>query len=300
MSDEMGAVGPAERRERLIALAAERRRTGALSLEEHVSLVHRARAASTAADLTALEAQVPPPGAVGAPERRWILAALGGAEQRGRWLAPRSLRVVSVLGGAELDLGRACVVGDEVSITCVALLGGLTVLAPPGIPVELSGASLLGGRSDERRRAEAVPGAPVVRLRVVAVLGGASVEEPGVAGVGLEAAESGLILRLGRLRGLRLRARRIVVPYEAIRAVRRGAAGDAPGTPFTALQGDRLALFRDPDRALTLEVAGVRAGGRELSEIAVEVDDPELWLARLTELLPGAAVAAPAGATENP
>ena len=37
------------------------------------------------------------------PERRWAVAVMGGVERRGSWRVPHRLKVVCVMGGAELD-----------------------------------------------------------------------------------------------------------------------------------------------------------------------------------------------------
>jgi hypothetical protein len=71
------------------------------------------------------------------------------------------------LGGAELDLRNAIVDGDEVSVTCVCLLGGVRLIVPEGVPVSFSGLSVLGGRSDERAPVPPLPGAPQPRGTLV-------------------------------------------------------------------------------------------------------------------------------------
>jgi hypothetical protein len=54
-----------------------------------------------------------------AGSRRWLVTFLGGYRQRGRWRLGRSLRLISVLGRAELDLSQAIVDEDEVSLACL-------------------------------------------------------------------------------------------------------------------------------------------------------------------------------------
>lgn len=111
--------------------------------------------------------------------RSWIVAIFGGSDQHGRWRLSRRLRVVSVFGGAHLDLGSAQPEAPECTITILALLGGVEIVAPVGIPIALSGFSLLGGRSDQRATdGPRLAGSPIVRVRAVAILGGVKISEP--------------------------------------------------------------------------------------------------------------------------
>jgi hypothetical protein len=108
---------------------------------------------------------------------RWLVGVLGGTEQKGRWRLGSRLRIVAVLGGVSLDLGQAQPEAPESLVTVLAVLGGVEITAPPGVPVELTGFSLLGGKSDERPRGASLPGCPVVRLRVFSLFGGVKVKE---------------------------------------------------------------------------------------------------------------------------
>jgi hypothetical protein len=113
----------------------------------------------------------------GARRRRWVVGILGGTDQKGRWRLERRMWVVCVLGGAKLDLGQAEPEAPETLITELALFGGADLTAPPGVPVELTGFSLLGGKTDERPRGPALPGCPLVRVRAFCALGGVKVSE---------------------------------------------------------------------------------------------------------------------------
>lgn len=117
----------------------------------------------------------PPP--AHAPHRGWLVGIFGGSAQRGRWRLARRLRIVAVFGGASLDLGSAEPEAPESLITVFAFMGGVEIVAPAGIPIQLSGVSLLGGKSDERTEAPPMPGAPLIRVRVFALLGGVKITD---------------------------------------------------------------------------------------------------------------------------
>jgi hypothetical protein len=107
---------------------------------------------------------------------RWVVGVLGGMDQKGRWRLGSRLRIVALLGGVTLDLGQAEPEAAESLITVVAIFGGVEITAPPGVPVELTGFSLFGGKSDERPSGPRLSGCPVVRVRTFCVFGGVKVK----------------------------------------------------------------------------------------------------------------------------
>lgn len=127
-----------------------------------------------------------PPGAVSPPVRsaaRWVVAVMGGAERRGRWRPDEETNAVAVMGGIDLDLREAVLEGPEVVINAVAIMGGIDVVVPEGVPVELTGFALMGAKDAKVADVAPIPGAPLVRVRAFALMGGVSVrskrpEEP--------------------------------------------------------------------------------------------------------------------------
>jgi hypothetical protein len=108
---------------------------------------------------------------------RWMVAILGATEERGRWRLSSRLRVIALVGRVKLDLGSAQPEASESVITVYAFMGRVDLIAPPGIPVELSGISLLGGKSDKRPIGPPLPSAPVIHVRVFAAMGGVGVKQ---------------------------------------------------------------------------------------------------------------------------
>ena len=137
--------------------------------------VHRA---ADAGEVAAALADVREPGAGLAGESRsWLVGILSGTEQRGRWRLAARLRIVALLGGVKLDLGAAEVQAPVSTITVLAILGGAEISAPAGVSVQLSGASLFGGRGDERSPGPPLPGSPLIRVRSFALFGGVKVTQ---------------------------------------------------------------------------------------------------------------------------
>lgn len=154
-----------------------------LTLEEYVQQASAIEEAGSQLELEEIARELPERSAEGVTRRtRWLVAIFGGTEQRGRWSLSSRLRIVALFGGAKLDLGAAEPEAAESLITVVAALGGAELMAPPGLPVQLSGVSLLGGKSDERSSAPALRGAPLIRVRAFTLLGGVKVSEREPAG----------------------------------------------------------------------------------------------------------------------
>jgi hypothetical protein len=161
---------------------------GRLTLEEFSQRMDRATTAKTRAELDRLVTDLPTDiGAASSavaersPGRpSWHISPIGGLSVSGPWRMERSVIVVSLIGGADLDLSQAQLAAPEVTLTKVSLLGGVSIRVPPGIRVEASGFSLIGGTSVEAGP-EPGPGAPTVRIRAFSLLGGTRIYRVGSA-----------------------------------------------------------------------------------------------------------------------
>jgi hypothetical protein len=74
------------------------------------------------------------------------VSPIGGIRHRGRWRVPRHMVAIGVLGGVDVDFGEAELAASEVMITKVSVIGAVSVRVPPGMRVEVSNLSILGGR----------------------------------------------------------------------------------------------------------------------------------------------------------
>jgi hypothetical protein len=156
---------------------------GRLTVEELATRIDAAYAATTLSELEPLTADLPavaPASSVtvepGAQGTSLILGILGGGDRRGRWRVAERVKVINVLGGADLDLREATLAGPEVHITVISLLGGSDIVVPEGVHVELSSFAFLGGDELKLDGPEPPPGAPVVHVRTVSILGGTDVK----------------------------------------------------------------------------------------------------------------------------
>ena len=175
-------------RDRAASVLNEALAEGRLTPEEHSERLDSIYAAKTQADLVPpLEdlpavadskspARVAESAAATRPGGR-IVAVFGGASRKGAWRVPPTVEVVTVFGGADIDLRDAILPGPEITVRAVSIFGGLSITVPPEMRVVDSGVAIFGGRDVSGDITEsAAPDAPVLRLHGACVFGGVSVK----------------------------------------------------------------------------------------------------------------------------
>lgn len=104
------------------------------------------------------------------------VAVMSGFQRKGRWTVPRRFTCFAFWGGGELDLREADFAGREVEINCIAIMGGMNVVVPPGVEVEVRGFGIMGGFDQREAGVPGDPGAPRVIVTGFAFWGGVGVE----------------------------------------------------------------------------------------------------------------------------
>ncbi|MEU6390668.1 DUF1707 domain-containing protein [Streptomyces sp. NPDC046939] len=124
-----------------------------------------------------------PEGAVDWPARiggeatsTWGVGILSGFQRKGRWTAPRRFTCFAFWGGGEIDLREANFEAGEVVVNCVAIMGGVNVVVPPGVEVVVRGIGIMGGFDHGQEGVPGDPGAPRVVLTGFAFWGGVGVD----------------------------------------------------------------------------------------------------------------------------
>jgi hypothetical protein len=159
-----------------------------LSLDEFGDRMRLLLAARTRGELDAAVADLP--AVRGAPDAtaarpRGQPARTGGsaigimsrAETRGRWRPGDSTTALAVMGDAVIDLQGVEFDRDVLVINAVAVMGDVEIVVPEGVAVDLRGLSVLGSRTVEID-GDVAPGAPVVQVDGVAVMGDVTVRRP--------------------------------------------------------------------------------------------------------------------------
>jgi hypothetical protein len=114
----------------------------------------------------------------GTSKHRLSLAILSGARRKGTWVVPPVYTAVSFLGGVEIDLRDARFSDREVLIRAFAFLGGVEIVVPEDIEVEVSGIGIMGG-FDHKESKPGPPGSPRLHVTGFAFLGGVNVKRKG-------------------------------------------------------------------------------------------------------------------------
>jgi hypothetical protein len=147
----------------------------ALDLDDFSLLVEDAWRADTWSELHAIAARAPLPPPPD-PSRESVVALGWPARRAGGWRPSAVVTASAFLGNAVLDLTEAEWDGRPVCIVASAVLGGVEVVVPHDVRVELSGWSFLGGvRVVGRRPQSQVGGHPLVSVRAQALAGSVTV-----------------------------------------------------------------------------------------------------------------------------
>ena len=185
-------------RERVIARLSEGFAHDELELEEFERRLGLAHRSDSLAELEGLTRElsrpttelvpVTPavPGSVRAEQT--LAAVLGGTNRMGHWTPPRRLRVIAIMGGAELDFREAALSPGVTEVVITAIMGGVSIIVPPQLAVEMDGLAIMGGFAhSERAPAQHDPERPVLRVSGVALMGGVDIKTRLVGESGREA-----------------------------------------------------------------------------------------------------------------
>lgn len=100
----------------------------------------------------------------------------GGFGRKGTWTVGRSFTAAVLQAGGEIDLREASFEDREIVIRCFAVMGGIQVVVPPELQVDVTGFGFMGGFVQSGSvEAEVAPGSPRVRITGFALMGGVDV-----------------------------------------------------------------------------------------------------------------------------
>jgi hypothetical protein len=111
--------------------------------------------------------------------REWAFTVgiMGGMSRQGYWVPAAHNVAIGVMGGCSLDFREAAFPPGETELHVLAFWGGIEIIVPPWLRVEVSGIGLMGGFDHAQNAAPpADPNAPVLRISGVAIMGGVGIE----------------------------------------------------------------------------------------------------------------------------
>jgi Cell wall-active antibiotics response 4TMS YvqF/Domain of unknown function (DUF1707) len=180
-------------RDRAIAALSDAFAHDVLDVEEFERRITVAHTSEASAEILALIADLPAstdaiarvpvalapaePETIGeAAATQTVYAIMGGVDRRGAWTVPRRWRVIAMMGGAQLDLREARFPAGVIDLEVKAVFGGVQIIVPPGLAVEVHGTAIMGGfQNVNRAPAHPDPGAPLLRVHGIAIMGGVDI-----------------------------------------------------------------------------------------------------------------------------
>jgi hypothetical protein len=109
-------------------------------------------------------------------EQGFVMALLSSTRRKGHWEPPARLYVGALMGGAVLDFREADLLEGVTEVVILAIMGGVNIVVPPDLDVEVNGIGLLGGFSHLSRRTDDDDDSPLLRIRGLALMGGVEVK----------------------------------------------------------------------------------------------------------------------------
>ncbi|WP_420874573.1 LiaF domain-containing protein [Oceanobacillus caeni] len=82
--------------------------------------------------------------------------------------------VVTIMGGAEIDL-RDAIIAEGAMLDFTSILGGISIIVPENVQVEISGIPILGGWEDSTRKHGESEEVVVLKLNCLTILGGVEI-----------------------------------------------------------------------------------------------------------------------------
>lgn len=124
---------------------------GQLSVSEYDERTAAAYKAKTYGELDVLTSDLalaPPSGmdySTGGPSNDRAVAIMSGFVRKGEWTVARRVDAVAFWGGGEIDLRHAHFSAPEVTINCIAIMGGIEITVPSHISIDVRGMGIMGG-----------------------------------------------------------------------------------------------------------------------------------------------------------
>jgi hypothetical protein len=181
-------------RERVIQALCAQYANDVLTTQELESRFERAYQATTSAELQAVVVGLPAlapdapgmlrqsdqlyrvTGSVAPAEEKRSVAFMSSFKKVGDWVPARRNVVWAVMGNATIDLREALFPEGVIELHCVALMGEVKLIVPPGLRVACDGMAIMGEFTEYHSSGDERPDAPIVRITGTAVMGNVNIQ----------------------------------------------------------------------------------------------------------------------------
>ncbi len=107
-------------------------------------------------------------------ENDYIVNVFAGNNRRGAWDVPRSIRMINIFGGADLDFSDARFTAETTYITVFCLFGGVNLRVRDGMRTVSKAVCVFGG-VDNRGGSGTDPNAPLLVVEGLCLFGGVDI-----------------------------------------------------------------------------------------------------------------------------
>lgn len=105
------------------------------------------------------------------------IALFSGTNLRSQSKSFQGGNVLAIFGGSEIDL-RETVISDKGAVfDLTSVFGGITIIVPEDVHVEISGLPIFGGWEDKTRRTVNSDNAPVIKINCLSIFGGVEIKD---------------------------------------------------------------------------------------------------------------------------
>ncbi len=104
-----------------------------------------------------------------------LVAIFSGVDRKGLWRPARSSKLLALFGGMDIDFSRAYMPPGESYVDAMCVFGGVDMIVPEGLNVEVHGVPLFGG-IENKTTGEYIPGAPTLHIRAFVLFGGLEIK----------------------------------------------------------------------------------------------------------------------------
>jgi uncharacterized protein YjbI with pentapeptide repeats/class 3 adenylate cyclase len=157
-----------------------------LEIDEFERLVRMALSTQSKAELLSLVTDLPPKDKTGIKNqglklvdyenKESMINILSASKRKGMWVAPKQLRVLTVLGETEIDFREVRLGPDLSYISLDCWLGAVKIIVPPGINVVSNVKNILGAM-DSRSQGSMNPDSPTIVIEGKVVLGEVTIQK---------------------------------------------------------------------------------------------------------------------------